>query len=424
MRLTVTFDELAPGGDAVAVTEIAGERRAVFVRGGCPGDRAVVDTDLAARPARGRIVSLEASGPDRVAPPCRHTETCGGCDWLHIAPIAQARHHAELVRRALPEAWRAHEITSHAAGRSVGYRTRVRLHARASGGRAIVGMNEAASHHPVEVDTCVVLDPLLDVARARVGPLLEGAHGRGEAQLALGPITEPRLPVLELRWQGALAAPVYTRVEEAVKRGDWAGARIFSGEVTRPSVIGDPTPWMRGADGQPLRLPPGGFAQAAEEENVRLASRVRELVEQVHPKKLLELFAGAGNLTVLFAADPTRAVLAVESDRAACEAARHNLSARGLRAKVTEADAEAYEIGPGTELVVLDPPRTGARKAAATLAASKVKHVVYVSCDPQTLGRDLTTLAARFAPRVIETFEMFPGTSHVETVILLERRKP
>ncbi len=428
MRLTVTVDELAPGGDGVAIAELGGERRAIFVRGACPGDRAVVEVDASRRPARGRLVALEAPGDARVAPPCPHTARCGGCDWLHVAPAAQAIAHAAIVRRALPEAWRAHAIESHAPARPLGYRTRARLHARASGGRAIVGMNEAQGHEPVEVDACVVLDPSLDAARARLGPLLLGAHGRGDAQIALGafaPDGGARAPVLELLWSGVLAPQVYGRLEQATRAGEWAGARVFAGDVAKPAVIGDPTPWMRGADGQPLRLAPGGFAQAAEEENLRLVARVAALADLAAPKKVLELFAGAGNLTVLLA-KAGRAVVAVESERAACEAARENFAARGVgreRARIVEADAEAHAIAPGTDLVVLDPPAAGARAASARLAESKVKHVVYVSCDPQTLGRDLAVLAARYEPRAIETFEMFPGTSHVETVVRLERRR-
>ena len=75
-------------------------------------------------------------------------------------------------------------------------------------------------------------------------------------------------------------------------------------------------------------------------------------------------------------------------------------------------------------LVVLDPPRTGARATAERLAASRVAHVVYVSCDAQTLGRDLAILENAYAPVSIQAFEMFPQTSHVEAVVALERRRP
>jgi 23S rRNA (uracil1939-C5)-methyltransferase len=424
MRVEATITELAPGGEGVAMVEIGGERRAVFARATAPGDRVVVEVDASKRPARGRVLELLTSGPDRAAPPCSHVDRCGGCDWMHLAPDAQRRAHEAVVRGALPkdEAWQAHPIVAHKAGATLAYRTRARVHARASGGRAIVGMHEAQSHEPAEVDRCVVLVPELDRARGRVAALLEGAHGRGDAQIALGPIEEPRRAVLELRWSGSLPGEVYARLERGVAAGAWAGARVLAGEATKAAIVGDPTPWMRGADDAPLRLAPGGFAQASEAENARLARRVAEIAGEMRAKKCLELFAGAGNLTVLLAV--AHDVTSVESDRAACESARTNLAARGLKARVGDGDAEAHTMGPAFDLVVLDPPRTGARKAAAAIASRAPKHVIYVSCDPQTLGRDLALLAPRYAPRALETFEMFPGTSHVETLVALDRRRP
>jgi 23S rRNA (uracil1939-C5)-methyltransferase len=424
VHVEADISELAPGGDGVAIVELGGERRAVFARGTCPGERAALEVDTARRPARGRVLQILRRSADRVDPACRWALRCGGCDWMHLAPDAQARFHEELVRRALPEPWRATPITARSAGAALGYRTRARLHARASGGRAIVGMNEIASHQPVEVDACVVLEPALEAARRRVGPLLDGAHGRGEAQIALGALVESgdaRRPVLELRWSGALAGEVYARMERAVAARDWAGARIFAGETTRPAVIGDPTPWMQGADGRPLRLPPGGFAQASEQANAELARRVAELADATNARRAIELFAGAGNLSVLLARG--RQLVTVESDRPACDAARANLAVRGLSARVVEGDAETTPLGGNIDLVVLDPPRTGARGATAALLQRPPKHIVYVACDPQTLGRDLASLAPRFAPRAIETFEMFPGTSHVETVVALTRSR-
>ena len=121
--------------------------------------------------------------------------------------------------------------------------------------------------------------------------------------------------------------------------------------------------------------------------------------------------------------DPDQLV-AVESARESCDAARANLSARGFgaRAKVVEADASSFAIPPRTHLLVLDPPRTGARELCTRIAASSAKHVIYVSCDTQTLARDLALLAGSFAPRAVEAFELFPQTSHVEAVVHLERR--
>jgi 23S rRNA (uracil1939-C5)-methyltransferase len=405
-----TIDELAPGGDGVAIVSVAGERRAVFVRGTAVGDRVRARVDLAKRPARGQLESIEAASPDRVEPACTWASLCGGCDWMHVSQAAQLRAHEAHLAAALPSAWRGAKIAVHPAARALTYRTRARLHVRASGGR------------------CAVLDPALEAGRARVAALFEGAHGRGEVQIALGAFTQsPRRAVLDVHWSGELAGACFGRIERAVSEGWLAGARILAGEARVPARIGDATPWIRGGDGEPLRLAQGGFGQASDEGNVALATRVagiaREACAGKDDPKALELYAGAGNFTVLLARTLPRHIVAVESSPEACEAARMNLAARGLQAnaKVVEADAATFAVPAGTHLVVLDPPRKGAREVATTLAASRVNHVVYVSCDPQTLARDLSLLATAFTLRSVELFELFPQTSHVESVLHLSR---
>ncbi len=417
-----SITSVAPGGDGVAHVEIGGERRALFVPRSAPGDVVRVEVDASKRPARGRLLEVVERGMDRVEPACRSFERCGGCDWMHLSPEAQARLHVDHVRAALPAAWNV-DVVSHAATPSIAYRSRARVHVRAERGRTAVGMNEAGTHRPVEVEACVVLVPAIERARRALPAMLEGSHGRGDVQIALG--VEGR-PVLEVRWEdGELAPACYGRFEKAVETGDLAGARVTVGGASRPAVVGDPTPWMMGADGEPLRLAPGGFAQASTEGNTALAKHVAALVAAAAPDKAVELHAGSGNLSVLLARSVGELVT-VESSRDACEAARHNLKARGLEThvRVTEGDADAFAFRHGTRLVVLDPPRTGARSVAERLRDSRVAQIVYVSCDAQTLGRDLGILSATYEPRGVATFEMFPQTSHVETVVELARRRP
>lgn len=338
---------------------------------------------------------------------------------MHLSLAEQARAHAAIVTSVLPSPFRGSKVVTHPAAKTGAYRTRARVHVDARRGRVVVGMYGRGSHDPVPVEACLVLDPTVERVRAALGGWLDGATGRGEAQIALGHPTEPRRAVLDLRWKGDLPATAYGRIERAVADGVLAGARLFAGEVKVPAKIGDATPWILGPDGSPLRLAPGGFSQATEDGNAILAKRASELADSVAPSaSAIELFAGAGNITVLLAR--THAVTAVEIVRDACEAARANLSARGLSAKVVEADASAYAIPKDAKLVVLDPPRTGAKEVARALAARPIPAVVYVSCDPPTLGRDLAMLAgAGYRLEALETFEMFPHTSHVETIAAL-----
>ncbi len=428
--MELAVGELAHGGDGVAIAIVDEERRAVFVRGALPGERISADVDLASRPARGKLVEILEASPARMMPPCPHASTCGGCDWMHIARISQGDFHASIVRAHLPPPWRELPIASHPA--SEGLRTRARLHLRADRrGNVAVGFYGAGSHDVVAVDRCIALHPALDAAREALPTLLEGARGEGDADVALGRVSDPdsaRLPVLDLRWDRDLPATFFARMEAATRSGAWQGARALVRDARAPAVIGDPTPWIRGGDALPLRLASGGFAQAAEIGNVTLANRVAELAHEALADReaatIVELFAGAGNFTVLLARTHAK-VIAVESNAASCAAAQANLGDRILAAKVTTADADAYVIPNRTDLVVLDPPRAGAKGACEAIERAKARRVIYVSCDPATLGRDLAILeTGSYAPLSIETFEMFPDTSHVETVIALEYMRP
>ena len=355
LRLELTVTSRAPRGAGVAHALVAGARRAVFLGGTAPGDVVPADVDASTRPARGRVLTLQRQGPDRVAPACPWSQRCGGCDWMHLSDDAQRAAHVAHVRAALPSAWQAAEVVSHPAAQGVAYRARTRLHVRSERGKVVVGMHEARTHDPVAVDACAVLDPALETARLSLSTLFDGSAGRGDAQLALG---VARRPVLELRWTGDLAPAFFARLERAVADGVLAGARATLENARRPAVIGDPTPWMRGADGAPLQLAPGGFGQASEAMNAALAAHVADRVGALEADAAVELYAGAGNLSVILA-PRVRALVAVESSREACDAARANLRARGLDARVVEADAETYAWSPRTRLVVLDPPRGG-----------------------------------------------------------------
>jgi 23S rRNA (uracil1939-C5)-methyltransferase len=417
--LQLSITSVAPGGDGVAHVEIDGERRAVFVPHCAEGDVVRAEVDAGKRPARGRLMEVVTPGPDRVAPACPWASRCGGCDWMHLSSKAQARLHVEHLRAALPPAWRDVAIASHPPASPLAYRTRARVHVRCERGRIEVGMNEARTHDPVVVDRCAVLEPAVEKARGNLAGLFAGCRGNGDVQIALG---SNGRPVLEIRWDGEVASACFGLLEKAVASGELAGARVTGGEASRPAVVGDPTPWIRGVDGEPLRLAPGGFAQASESANLALVTYVGELASAPRPDRVVELHAGSGNLSVMLARTATDLVT-VESSREACDAARANLKARSLAARVVEGDADVYAWSPATRLLVLDPPRTGARAVVERLATSRVARVIYVSCDAQTLGRDLAILSTAYEPRSLAVFEMFPQTSHVETVVELARAR-
>jgi 23S rRNA (uracil1939-C5)-methyltransferase len=230
------------------------------------------------------------------------------------------------------------------------------------------------------------------------------------------------LPVVTIHWKGELAASAFGTAERRVRERAMAGVELWTEGARTPATIGDPGIVVPMREGPPLRVPAGAFAQASEVGDAVLIDRVLARAE-AEGRRVLELFAGSGNFTVALAAVAAH-VTTVELSAPACDAARRNLAARGLGAKtkIVTGDADHPEIPARTDVVVLDPPRSGARGACAAIAAKRPSRVVYVSCDPATLGRDLATLLdVGYAVQSIDAVDLFPGTSHVETVVALAR---
>ncbi len=432
--VTLGIDHLAAGGAGVGRLD---DGQVVFVAHAAVGEQVEIELDRSRKPAQGRILRVLAPSPDRVEPACPHVSSCGGCDWMHLAASAQERGHVAIVEsalgRALPEV-ALPAITVHPAPRGLGYRSRARLFARAEKGRASVGYRAEGSHELAAVESCAVLDAALAPMLGEIAAMLRGARGTGDVWVARG---KGGLPVLELGWRGELPASTWSTIDASVVQGRWAGARVALDGTSVPASFGDPRAVMPGPDGAPLVLAAGGFAQPSEEGAAVLAQRVDALArlhgsfegkeplwKEPGPRHVVELFAGSGTLSVLLARGAA-SFTAVEIDAAASACAKQNLDERGLAGKVVTTGADAFVIPPRTEIVVLDPPRTGAAAAMSAIAASSARAVIYVACDPPTMARDLAILAAAgFALTHLETVELFPQTSHVETVARLIRARP
>lgn len=414
-----------PGGAGLA-------RRAsgasVFVPRTAKGDLVEAEVSSSAKVVKANLLRVVEPSPDRVTPPCSHIGTCGGCDWMHLSAAAQREGHASIVRSTIEHAVGSAEVPAiriHPAAAELAYRTRARLFMEAHRGLLRVGYRAPGSHAISPADGCHVLDPAIAPLVGDLAMVFAGSKGRGDAQIARG---RGGKPVVSLEWTGDLPPSVWAAIDARIADGRWAGARVTLEGATCAATFGDPQPVILGADGAPLTMAAGGFAQASDTGAALLSNRAAELAalgfktEGPSPRGVVELFAGSGTLSVLLARIAS-GFTAVELDPAACAAARANLRDRGLPGRVVTADADAFAIPDGTAVVVLDPPRSGAPGAVRSIAASGARSVVYVACDPATLSRDLSVLtsSSRLAVSHIETFELFPQTSHVETIVRLER---
>ena len=411
----ITVVRLAPGGDGVG--HIDG--KVCFVPYSVPGDHLRIQlTQTGRRFSRGSILEILSPGPGRRAPLCPLFETCGGCNWLHIDESVQRAAKAEFLSHALEVP--VPEVVP--SPLSLGYRGPARLHFHADSSSVVLGFMAAAGTDIVDVSTCPILSPRLNDCLLPLREALRAAATEdalhGEIRLATGqdtagvcfrPVTPP-------------SADFYRAVER-LPRKPFSGATLSVDGLETP-LFGAGTVTVDGVDGRPFVAPASSFGQANTGINRRIAEAVRRSLEARSFRRGIELFAGAGNLSVTIAPFVKKLVVS-ELDEAACLQARINLESRGYthaRTVPGEAKVVFEREGTGADLVVLNPPRTGHLELVGAVAEAGPEAVLYVSCNPSTLARDVAKLRqAGYNLAEISGFDMFPQTAHMEATVLLER---
>ncbi|HUE30210.1 MAG TPA: class I SAM-dependent RNA methyltransferase [Verrucomicrobiae bacterium] len=407
-RLTFGFEALAHHG-----------RQVVFVRYGAPGDR--VQAEVVERRGgylRARIAAVLAPGPARVLPGCRYFPTCGGCQWQHVAPPAQRDAKAAIVAEQLARVAGVRDaevLPTIPSAADWHYRARITL--AVEGRRA--GYRRARSHDLVEIADCPLAEPVvaahLEAARAWVAALrvplrrVTLSAAPGGVVLAASAAAPPGPPDLE--------ASEALLVRTASVRGTvvtGAGARL---------VAGDPTVRVALEPGLDLEVPADVFTQVNPGANRRLVETVVALGAFAPGARVLDLYCGAGNLSLPLARRGVT-VLGIERSRVAVEAARANAARLRLAAATFRADDVARALrdlpAGSVDAVVLDPPRGGAADAVGALVALRPPRILYVSCDPATLARDVRGLvAAGYRLERVQPIDVFPQTYHVESVAKL-----
>jgi len=378
---------LAAGGDGVA-RDAGG--RVTFIPRTAVGDRVLVQLGKQTKSfARGEIAEVVTPSTDRVAPPCEFfTAGCGGCTWQHINRPAQLAAKQAIVAGALRklEGLAIEPIADPAP--AYGWRRRARFHVE--GGK--VGLYAYGSQRVIPIASCPQLEPDLDAALRVV---TQATPPDGELMILRGHKGEVVVSV-EHGWRGAPAL-----IGRAGIVGVLAG-REAHGSATTIEV----EPGLHGG--------PRDFAQASAAGNAALIALARGALGK-GPGRLLELHAGAGNLTRAFAEDGWTVT--------ASDVAKPTRVADGATSFAVGAADKVLERAQGPfDAIVLDPPRTGAPEAISGIVRHAPATIVYVSCDPATLARDaLDLVKAGWRAQRAWPVDLMPQTAHVEVVLKLVR---
>jgi 23S rRNA (uracil1939-C5)-methyltransferase len=345
-------------------------------------------------------------GPHHQVPPCRHFPECGGCQLQHVDDEAYAGYLVSRVEGALAQ----HDLASKIRPAHLSppnSRRRATLRALKVGNGAVIGFNAAKSHRIVDMRECHILRSelfaLVAPLRALLGQLLQPKRA-GEVQMTLAD-QGVDLMLKGVRAEGYEAMEALTAFCER-----HALARLSLDQGLGPEPIYEPVPATVTLSGTPVTLPLGAFLQATEDGEGALIEAVREATAGA--AATADLFAGLGTFALAcgakYAAEASRdAVLALKRAAPAAAVEHRDLYRRPLDAK----ELAAFDA------VVLDPPRAGAAEQVAQLAASSVRQVAYVSCNPATFARDARMLAdGGYALQWVRPVGQFRWSTHVELV--------
>lgn len=431
---TLTVEELAMGGDGVAHLD----GMAVFVPGAVPGDVVEASIQRKGNFARARVLNLLQPSTQRVASDCGLHPACGGCPWLEVRPDAQllAKHQALLTTLAHVGRLSLDGVDVRApagAASQTRYRHRARVHSERQGEGRVVGYLPMRGRGVIPVNACVVLETPLE----RVLPLFQRVLRRAppgplDVQASCEPPEQGGRVGVLLDILGPPDVRLWTRVMHALMEGG-----IHAVEVQRKgrTVVQSRDLALRHAvaplvPGGPFEHDASCFTQGNRAQNLTLQKLVLAALAGTGGEHVLELHAGSANFTLPVARTVGR-VSAVESHPRAVDWGQRNIRKAGMDHKAVLHVANADHVpsvlkatgGARVDAILLDPPRTGAPGLAGAVGTLKPRRVVYVSCNPATLARDVAAVAQHgYALRSVQAVDLFPRTWHVEAVAVLEPR--
>ncbi len=405
----LTVERPALGGDVIGT---APDGRIVFLRGAAPGD--VVSAKVTAvkkKFLRAEVLQV-TPGPDRSEPFCSSFGECGGCPWQSI-PQETQRHAIDntisrsILRLAQPDV----EVAPTWFDDRSDWRSTTRL--RWNG--AQVGYFASGSHRLVDIEICPILAPPLPRMLSTVRRELIGVDGQGTVRLTAEHGEDSGTVSIELE-----SVESYQDTSKALRRlvlePEVHGATLRC--LGRPTVsMGEPTNRL-GSEQVPH--PATAFVQAHQTGSRALVIDVMDHLKGA--RHVLELYAGSGNFTFALAGRDVR-VTAVEVDKAAIGRMKREASSRKLEHLVTPVSAPAHKAPPGEyDSVLLDPPRAGAKEALPMIHRTGANRIVYVSCDPATLARDLRWLVENgWGIAYVRAYDLFPHSGHAEAVAVCRR---
>jgi 23S rRNA (uracil-5-)-methyltransferase RumA len=441
----LTIKRLGINGEGVGYFK----RQVVFVPGALPGEEVVVEaTNVHPNFTEGRIKKIRKKSPFRVKPPCSVYEICGGCQLQHLSYERQLVEKRDILIQAL-ERHTQFDITQIEIRPTIGmedpwhYRNKSQFQLGKQKERVISGLYQLNSHKLVDISTCIVQHPETDKATQIIREILSDLH----IPIFDGHTKTPAVRTIVTRIgtkTGQIQVVLITTHKELPKK------QLIVDEIKKrlPNVVsimqnvnpkktslifGEKTYLLYGEpsiteqlEEFSYELSARAFFQLNPEQTIKLYNEVNKAASLTGEEKVLDAYCGVGTIGLWLGKD-AKEVRGMDVIPEAIEDARKNAEKHGMSHFVYETGtAEEWlpkwkKQGWIPDVVVVDPPRSGCdREFLKTIMNIKPKRIVYVSCNPSTLAKDLQTLSPLYKIHHIQPVDMFPMTAHVESVTQLE----
>lgn len=373
---TVEIEKMAIGGDGVSRIDYQGKKLVVFVGKSAPGDVLKIKITSAEKNfLNGSILEIVKPGPNRRTAPCKYAPECGGCSWQQINEPEQLLQKQSLLKELFTKFLPTVPFVLNETVESpslLNYRNRIQLKSQ----NGLLGYFKDKSHDLVDIDFCLIAEQAISDQISKLKSSLKKSDQLQKYELKIN------------------------------QNNNFETNKI-------------------GQKGEGL-----SFSQVNTGLNQLLVKAVLQLVTETKAKNITELYAGSGNFSFeMIANDPSLTIEAVEMNPDLTSAAVKKVAALSLQKKLTffTTDCDSYikRRPVSSELVLLDPPRAGCSDIVLEkLAKQRPNDIIYISCHPVSLVRDLQKLGLQqnnYEIKTLKIFNMFPQTDHFETLVWLTK---
>ncbi|WP_078429201.1 23S rRNA (uracil(1939)-C(5))-methyltransferase RlmD [Alkalihalobacterium alkalinitrilicum] len=444
-QFPLTIKRLGINGEGVGFFK----RKIVFVPGALPGEVVVAEvTKVNPKFAEAKVKKIRKPSPDRVNPPCPVYDKCGGCQLQHLSYEGQLREKKDIVRQAFERHTRL-DPNKLPLQDTIGmedpwnYRNKSQLQVGKQKEKVLAGLYGMNSHELIDISECMIQHPMTNTVTQQVKSILEDlnipiynekkhkgiirtivtrvAFATGQIQLVLI-TTQQDIPKKDL-----LIDEIKRRLPEVTSILQNVNGKktslIFgeetihlAGEEVIQETLGDVS----------FELSARAFFQLNPLQTVKLYDEVKKAAQLTGSEKVVDAYCGVGTIGMWVAKDAGEVrgmdIIAEAIDDANANAKKHDINnAHYVVGKAEKWLPKWVKEGWKPDVVIVDPPRTGCDDALLrTIIEVKPKKMVYVSCNPSTLAKDVNQLMrAGFKLKLVQPVDMFPHTSHIENVALL-----